>query len=87
MLKSVTPSDSQSSFVACSESTILALFDSISGVMLSRVPASLGSVNEYRLTMLAVCVFAGEVCRGELEWVPGTVGLWHEVCETGLSGM
>ena len=87
MLKSFMPSDSQSSFVACSESIILALLDSVTGVMFSRVPASLGSVNEYRLTMLAVCVFAGEVCRGELEYVPGTVGLWHEVCETGLSGM
>ena len=55
--------------------------------MLSRVPVSLGSVNKSGLTMLAVCVFAGEVCRGELEYVPGTVGLWQEVCETVLSGM
>ena len=81
------PSDSQSSFVACSESTISASFDSVSGAMLSRVPVSLGSVNKSRLTMLAVCVFAGEVCRGKLEYVPGTVGLWQEVCETVLSGM
>ena len=91
MLKSIMPSDSWSSFVTCSRSTILALFDSIvwfvSGVSLSRVPAGLESANICDSTVLAVCVFAGEVCMGKLECVPGTLVLWHEVCETARSGV
>ena len=85
------PSDSESSFDVCFGSTVLALFDSIAwfvpGMLLSRVPAGLDSVNMCDSTISAMYVFAGEGCVGGLGCVPGTRVLWKEVCETARSGM
>ena len=90
-LRSIVLLDPELSFLGCFGSTVLGSFDSfvwfVLGVLLSRVPVGLESINISDLTASAVCVFAREGIVGELGYVPDTLVLWKEVFSTARSGV
>ena len=90
-LRSIVLSDSELLFLGCFGSTVLGSFDPfvwfVSGVLLSRVPVGLESVNMSDLTASAVCVFAREGIVGELGYVPDAPSLWKEVFLAARSGV